>query len=741
MSAPFVQVALNLPAGDAFDYAVPPGLRARVVPGIRVRVPFRNRHLTGYCVRLLDAPTIDAKLVKPIADVVDEEPLLDPEMLELCHWVAGYYGCSWGEVLEAALPAGVRHQVVSRTIQVVEPAFEPTELQAVVADLPARQRKRGAVLEALVFSHGDELTPRQLAEMAGCSLATVHATRKAGLVRYREKVVTEHPVDDVQPEETEPVRLTDDQEIALRMLARKRADGFGVVLLHGVTGSGKTEVYLRAMADVVAEGKQAIVLVPEISLTPQTIRRFKGRFARVAVLHSHLTPGQRYEQWRTIRRGEADVVIGPRSAIFAPVERLGLIVVDEEHENTFKQENVPRYHARDVAVVRARQAGCLVILGSATPSLESFHNAARGRYAYVPLKRRVRGLPMPPVEVVDMTAEVTDQHRVVLISRRLEILMREALDSDAQVMLFLNRRGFSTLIFCPRCQHSLSCPNCDVPMVYHRRRNIALCHYCGERMAASTVCPECMGAKMLHFGAGTERIEEEIARKFPAYPAMRMDSDTTRGRMAHQKLLDRFRSGEARILVGTQMIAKGLDFPQVTLVGVVSADTSLYLPDFRAAERTFQLVEQVSGRAGRGPRGGRVVVQTTNPQHPAILAAAKHDYAMFAKTELGERHELGYPPFGHLLRVVVVAGDSRVASRKCGELAEHVQALPASHALTVLGPAECPLAMLQGKSRWQLLVKAPKRPAIRAAARALRPMASGTAKVQVSLDIDPHSMM
>ena len=741
MSAPFVQVALNLPAGDAFDYAVPPGLRARVVPGIRVRVPFRNRHLTGYCVRLLDAPTIDAKLVKPIADVVDEEPLLDPEMLELCHWVAGYYGCSWGEVLEAALPAGVRHQVVSRTIQVVEPAFEPTELQAVVADLPARQRKRGAVLEALVFSHGDELTPRQLAEMAGCSLATVHATRKAGLVRYREKVVTEHPVDDVQPEETEPVRLTDDQEIALRMLARKRADGFGVVLLHGVTGSGKTEVYLRAMADVVAEGKQAIVLVPEISLTPQTIRRFKGRFDRVAVLHSHLTPGQRYEQWRTIRRGEADVVIGPRSAIFAPVERLGLIVVDEEHENTFKQENVPRYHARDVAVVRARQAGCLVILGSATPSLESYNNARRGRYAYLQLPRRVLGLPLPPMEIVDMTAEHSETRRLSLISRRLEILMRTALDNDAQVMLFLNRRGFSTLVYCPRCQHALRCPRCEIPMVYHRRRNIALCHYCGERQPPSGICPSCGGAKMRHFGAGTERIEDEVARKFPAYPIQRMDSDTTRGRTAHQRLLSRFRSGEARILIGTQMIAKGLDFPQVTLVGVVSADTSLYLPDFRAAERTFQLVEQVAGRAGRGLRGGRVVVQTTNPHHYSILAAASHDYKGFAETELDFRRELGYPPYGHLLRVVVTAASRDEGRARCQKLASTVLALPEASSMEVLGPAECPLATLKGKSRWHLLLKASDRAAIRAAAQALRPIAGAKGKARIALDVDPVSML
>jgi len=716
-------------------------------------VPFRSRTLVGYCVGFLDEPTIDPARIKPILELVDDEPLVDGHMLELTRWVADYYGCAWGEALEAALPAGVRHGVTSRTIQIVEPLLEGPDggpagpsparaaaLQAAIAAVPARQRKRAAILETLALAE-DELTPQQLAEQAGCALATVHAARRAGLLRYRTKLVTDHPVDDVEPETPTPIELTDEQKRALAVVRKNRQEGFGVVLLHGVTGSGKTEVYLRAIAEVVGEGRQAIVLVPEISLTPQTIRRFKGRFERVAVLHSHLTAGQRYEQWRAIHRGEADVVIGPRSAIFAPTHKLGLIVVDEEHENTFKQENVPRYHARDVAVVRARQAGALVVLGSATPSLESYNNARRGRYAYVGLARRVLGLPMPPVEIVDMTAELSETKRMVFISRRLEALMRAALGADAQVMLFLNRRGFSTLVFCPRCQHALRCPKCAVPMVYHRRANTALCHYCGERLPATGICPACRVGTMRHFGAGTERIEEEIARKFPAYAAARMDSDTTRGRSAHQRLLDRFRSGEARILIGTQMIAKGLDFPQVTLVGVVSADTALYLPDFRAAERTFQLVEQVAGRAGRGLRGGRVVVQTTNPHHLSVLAASRHDYRTFAETELDFRRELGYPPYGHLLRVVVAAASRALAQGRCQALARCLAELPEAGAFEVLGPAECPMAQLKGKSRWQLLVKATDRKAIRAAARALRPHAGASGKAQVALDVDPVSML
>jgi len=744
MSLPaFAQVALNLPVGDAFDYAVPPELRGRLRPGLRVRVPFRHRQLVGYCVRLLDTPSIEPARLKPILDLVDAEPLVDAAMLELTRWVADYYGCAWGEALEAALPGGVRRQTTSRTIQIVEPALEGAALRAAIAGLPPRLRKRAALLDTLASCPDEELTPSQLAELAGCSLSVVHAARKAGQVRYRSKLVAEHPVDDVVPEPPKEIELTDEQQHALALIGERRRAGFGVVLLHGVTGSGKTEVYLRAIADALAEGKRALVLVPEISLTPQTIRRFKARFARIAVLHSHLTPGQRTEQWRAIQRGEAQVVIGPRSAVFAPVQDLGIVVVDEEHENTYKQEEpAPRYHARDVAIVRAQRAGALVVLGSATPSLESFHNARRGRYAYVVLGHRVLGLRMPPVEVVDMTDELQEAKRWCFLSRRLEALTRQTLESGAQVMLFLNRRGFSTLVFCPRCQHALRCPRCQVPMVYHRRRGIALCHYCGEHQPPSGICPACKVGQMRHFGVGTERVEDEIARKFPNYPLARMDTDTTRGRATHQRLLDRFRSGEARILIGTQMIAKGLDFPQVTLVGVISADTALYLPDFRAAERTFQLVEQVAGRAGRGLLGGRVVVQTTNPHHLSIVCAARHDYRLFAETELDLRRELGYPPFGHLLRVVVAGPSRDAAAGRCRELAERLHALPeAAAAFEILGPVECPLASLQGRSRWQLLVKAPERRGVRVATRTLRPHAGVAGKLQVTLDVDPVSML
>jgi primosomal protein N' (replication factor Y) len=741
MPAPYAQVALNLPVQHSYDYAVPAELRDRLQVGCRVRVPFGHRTLTGYCVGWLEEPSIDPKRVKPVLDVVDEEPLLDAHMLEFTRWVANHYGCAWGEALEAALPAGVRHGITSRTIQIVEPVEEGARLRAQIAELRPKAKKRAALLDTLA-STDDELTPREAAQLAQCSLSTVQAARKAGVVRYRPKVITEHPIEDVEPEEPPRIVLTREQDRALKALQEMRAAGeFGVALLHGVTGSGKTEVYLRVIQDVLAEGQQAIVLVPEISLTPQTLRRFKARFPRLAVLHSHLTAAQRHEQWRAIRKGEAQVVIGARSAIFAPVQNLGLVVVDEEHENAFKQESVPRYHARDMAVVRAQMTDAVVILGSATPSLESFHNARRGRYRYLRLTRRVLDLPMPPVEVVNLTEEMHERRGIPLISRRLEYLMRKCLDADAQVMLFLNRRAYSTLFYCPRCQAALRCSRCEVPLVYHRKRHIALCHYCGEQVPPPSVCPECRMGRMIQFGAGTERIEDEIARKFPNYGVVRMDSDSTRGRDAHQRLLDEFRSGKSRILVGTQMIAKGLDFPQVMLVGVVSADTSLYLADFRAAERTFQLVEQVAGRAGRGLRGGRVVVQTVNPDHLSITCAAKHDYQTFAETELDLRQDLGYPPFGHLVRVVAAAPKGDTARNRCHKMARAIAEMPEAAELDILGPAPCPLPMLKGKSRWQLLIKARTRRAQRAATHALRPLTSSSGKTQVTLDVDPISMM
>ena len=447
-----------------------------------------------------------------------------------------------------------------------------------------------------------------------------------------------------------------------------RAGGYQAFLLHGVTGSGKTEIYLRAIEEVVRQGKEAIVLVPEISLTPQTIERFRGRCGQVAVLHSHLGNADRGVHWRRVAAGQVQVVVGARSAVFAPTRKLGLIVVDEEHETTFKQENTPRYHARDVAVMRARLESVPILLGSATPSLESWHNAAEGRYTLLSLPQRVADRPMPPVELIDLRHE-RPRGPFSAVGPTLERAMKQALAAGGQVILLLNRRGFSTHVHCPDCGHVLTCQHCDLALTYHKGRNVLLCHYCGYETPPVQRCPQCQKETVRYMGLGTEKLLAEIAQKFPDRVVQRMDSDTMDRPGSHARALDAFRDGRTHILLGTQMIAKGLDFPNVTLVGVINADVGLHLPDFRAAERTFQLLSQVAGRAGRGPRGGRVQIQTYSPEHPCIALAAKHDYETFVVGELGQRRLHNYPPYQRLVRLIVRSLDQDAAEQFADRLA------------------------------------------------------------------------
>jgi primosomal protein N' (replication factor Y) len=541
---------------------------------------------------------------------------------------------------------------------------------------------------------------------------------------------------DAVVEQPKEIRLTPEQEAALTEIEKG-----GVVLLHGVTGSGKTEVYLRAIGRVVAQGKQAIVLVPEIALTPQTLARFKARFERVAVLHSVLTESDRAGQWRAIRAGEVDVVVGARSAVFAPTRALGLIVVDEEHEGAYKQENAPRYHAREVAVHRARAEGAAAVLGSATPSLESYHRARQGEYRMASLPRRIGGREMPVIEVVDMAAERAEVKHYPVISRRLEELIREASAQGEQVLLFLNRRGFLTHVSCPRCHWVLRCGRCDVTLTYHQKTDRAACHYCNRETPLPEACPDCHSGKLLRLGIGTERIEEEMRRLFPGRQVSRMDSDAMRTKRDYRASLGALWRGETDILVGTQMIAKGLDVPDVTLVGVTNADTAFHLPDFRAAERTFQLITQVAGRTGRGPRGGRVVVQTFNPNHYAIRQAAGYDYEGFADRELEMRRELGYPPFVPLVRLVVQGAGEDAVRRAAERLGEKLKASFDEEQARVLGPAPAHFHRLKGRYRMHLLVKASSFETVLPLLRRFAEDASRGRALQVLLDVDPVSML
>ena len=523
-----------------------------------------------------------------------------------------------------------------------------------------------------------------------------------------------------------------------------------VHLIRGVTGSGKTEVYIRAAQAARERGRQSIVLLPEIALTPQTCARFRSRFASLAGLHSHLTAGQRAEEWRRIRDGHADVVIGARSAVFAPVPRLGLVVVDEEHETSYKQDTAPRYHAREVAARRAELEGAVCVLGSATPSLESLHAARTGRYRLHVMEKRATGYRLPPVELIDTRAEGRENRFFMALSRRLKLLLGACLKSGGSAIVFLNRRGWATAIICARCGYVARCEHCQVAMVFHRHRNAALCHYCGAEKPFEPSCPDCRGP-LRQIGLGTERVADEVAKAFPEARVARLDSDVMADRTAHAGILADFREGKTNVLVGTQMVGKGLDFPRVTLVGMVNADTALNLPDFRSAERTFQLVSQVAGRAGRGEMGGRVAVQTAFPEHSAVAAAAKHDYLEFAEKELISRSEFFWPPYARLLRVVTSAKEAirareraeeiaTVAHAACGE--PGAPAAPSGRAPQVLGPAPCPLEKIEDLYRWHVMVKCRPGADSERLLAVLKAACTGARRgVRAVLDADPAAML
>ena len=722
-----------------FDYRVPEELADQVEVGRRLRVPLGkgNRPQTAYCVGVRTA--VPGRALKAVSAVLDPRSLLTPPMLRLTRWIAEHYLCPWGQVLEAVVPAGVRGQAGTRlaTFLAVEPE---TRQHLDQLKLPPKQAE---VLRALAEAPAP-LTPTELARLARCTQGPITALRRKGLIRsYTERVSRRQPPPGPAAR-AKPVPLNADQQQALRVILDALHGGqHRTILIHGVTGSGKTEVYIQAIEEVVRFGRQAIVLVPEISLTPQTLERFRARFAEVAVLHSHLSDAERHWQWQRIAEAQVQVVVGARSAIFAPVRQLGLVVIDEEHEPSFKQESSPRYHAREVAKARCEAESVPLVLGSATPSLKSWYRTQVGRYVLVQLPRRVHGLRLPPVHTIDLRTPTRKQPFRGAISRRLEAAIREALYDGGQVILLLNRRGFSTHIQCPACGFVVRCPGCDIALTHHRTKDIALCHFCDHEIPAPARCPSCNFAGIRYAGIGTQKLEAEVRRRFPDAPCVRMDTDAMQARGSHQRALEAFRSGEARILLGTQMIAKGLDFPEVTLVGVINADTALHLPDFRAAERTFQLVTQVAGRTGRGPKGGRVLVQTYSPEHVAVAAATGHDYQAFAAAELPVRKALGYPPFSEMIRVVIQGADEEETAQWAMELAERIGAALGQSApgARLLGPAPAPLAKLRGRYRYHFQVQGPDGVALREAVCQGKAGVSPPEGVQWAIDVDPLDML
>lgn len=618
------------------------------------------------------------------------------------------------------------------------------ELLAKADALAATAPKQAEVLRILA-EHNGEYSPTELARLAKTASSTVATLRNKGLIQLAMREVRRDPYQDRVFGVSKGLILNPWQEKALQELeaALSRSQG-ETFLLHGVTGSGKTEVYLQVIEKALKSHRTAITLVPEISLTPQTVRRFKERFgSRVAVLHSRLSLGERFDEWRRIRNGRVEVVVGARSAVFAPLANLGVVIIDEEHEGSYKQEEAPKYHAREVAQFRAQSTGAIVLLGSATPSLESYQAARTGKIQVIQMPQRVEHRPLPPVEVVDMREELAKGNRTIF-SRSLRDALQSCLSSGHQAILLLNRRGFASFVLCRECGAVLTCPNCRVSLTYHRDENAVMCHYCGYRMHLPPVCPECRSRYLRQFGAGTERVAMELSHEFPNARVLRMDVDTTSTKGAHERILAQFGQHKADFLVGTQMIAKGLDFPNVTVVGVVTADTALNLPDFRSGERTFQLLTQVAGRAGRGSSPGRVIIQTYTPEHYSIQAAKEYDYDRFVEQELAFREQMGYPPFMVMGRLLVTGAEEKNVVAAGQSIAGICRDWLAAKGWDgkVIGPTPAPLSKLKGRYRWHVIVKLPEREPMQALFAYIRKRAYDIREdVKLSLDIDPMSLL
>lgn len=784
----FAEVAIPLYIDQTFTYAVPERLRPLAKVGCRCVVPFGNRVITGYIVTLqLSIADLSPESIKEINSILDEEPIIIPEVMELTRWIADYYYAPWGEALKAALPAGInvstdmiisvteagRQQLASLNDAKIERSskwqalksiveqgslnakslqqdFSKARASAITRELereglitveqklgkpPSRPKKQNAVrlvdvLTASTLTNIDGKTiseaqrkiidfllqatqPPSISELLDATDVSVSVTRtleKKGIIEIFAREVRRDPLGHINElPKGRSLMLTDQQQQALNELITALNKGeYATFLLHGVTGAGKTEIYLRAMRATLDLGKTAMMLVPEISLTPVFSRRLREQFGdAVAILHSSLSEGERFDEWRRVYQGDARIVIGTRSAVFAPLHNLGLVVVDEEHETSYKQDETPRYHGRDSAVVRAVKAKAVVILGSATPSLESYHNAQSGKYRYIRLPERVGNRPLAKVDVVDMR-EVFKRHG------KAKVFADELLEAIAgvrargeQTIILLNRRGFSAFLICRSCGIAIHCRDCDVTLTYHRDIERLVCHYCNYQIPVPQQCPACLGQYIYYMGEGTEQLEKLIKESFPDANIARLDRDTTRRRGSYEKLINEFSSGSIEILIGTQMVAKGHDFPNVTLVGVISVDAGLGMPDFRAAERTFQLLTQVAGRAGRGMIPGRVIIQTYHPDHYSLQYAQTQNYQAFYQYEINFRRALYYPPFSVLVNIVIKNKDlSRVQALSVDLSKKLRTAAQNDKMVRILGPAQAPLSRLKGEHRWQILIKA-----------------------------------
>ena len=753
------RVTLEIALRKEFDYLVPPELVAAMTIGTRVKIPFGPRQVTG-CVTALVEESPHTNL-RSILRVIGTPSLVTPRVLQLARWIADYYCCPPEIALKSVLPQAVRKEKSGWRERLFVRHAVP------IGEAPKLTPRQTAVLEVLK-SRG-EMPLQDLLAAAETTAETVRRLEDKGLVTVAAEVSERDPYSNetilptqslvMNPEQTSAMAaITAAMETASAARAHvadadkdkpSESANAAVFLLHGVTGSGKTEVYLQAIAHALERGWGAIVLVPEIALTPQTVERFKARFSSgplrtlVAVLHSHLSAGERHDEWHKIRQGRARIVIGARSAIFAPVEPLGLIIVDEEHEHSYKQEEAPRYHARDVAVVRGRMEHAVVVLGSATPSMESFYNTQNGKYKLLEMPTRADHKKMPIVRVVDMRQAARSDKGIPIFSPQLKEAITQRLERAEQTMLFLNRRGYSSSLQCPKCGYVAQCPNCSVALTFHRRDDKLCCHVCGHQAKVPSVCPEakCRNPAIRYAGVGTERVEETLGKLFPKARIQRMDSDLMKRKDDYRRALGDFKTGKIDILVGTQMIAKGLHFENVTLVGVIYADLSLHLPDFRAGERTFQLLTQVAGRAGRGDIEGEVFVQAFTPFHPAIQYARRHDFTGFYEQEIEFRTQLKYPPFSRVALLTLKGRNEEKVQFTADHLKTEVDRAAAGlRDLILAGPAPAPLLKAEGYYRYQIMLRTPQMSQLSRRLATLLTTLKLPDDLTLAVDIDPVNL-
>lgn len=800
------QVIVDVPARQtdrAFDYAIPDKWENTIEPGMRVVVPFGPRKVQGFVIGVQEGSDFDK--LKEIHSLQDLTPVLTDELLELAFWLTEETLCYAISAFQAMLPVAmkakyekeihlldtekrnlldesvgklfeardsigweeaegsnvfpllqkeirdglleviykVKDRARKKTVREIAPVLPSDQLQGALEQLPANALKQREVLDFFVRNHAP-IPLKDLSGLLGITGSTIRPLVKKGYLSEADKEVYRDPYGERVFKKTDPFPLTMEQQAAITPILHSiEMELHKVFLMYGVTGSGKTEVYMQAIDAVLKRGQEAIVLVPEISLTPQMVQRFKGRFGSlVAVMHSGLSAGEKYDEWRKIHRKEVKVVVGARSAVFAPFENLGIIIIDEEHESSYKQEENPRYHARDVAVFRGKHNNCPVVLGSATPTLESFARAQKKVYELLPLKSRMNARPLPSVEIVDMREELRGGNRSMFSASLFEKLT-DRLEKGEQSVLFLNRRGHSSFILCRDCGYVMNCPHCDISLTYHRSEQRMKCHYCGHEDHLPSVCPDCGSEHIRFFGTGTQKVEEELGKVLPHARVIRMDVDTTSRKGAHEALLSKFGEGKADILLGTQMIAKGLDFPNVTLVGVLTADTMLHLPDFRAAEKSFQLLTQVSGRAGRHELPGEVVIQSYTPEHYSIELASRHDFEAFYQREMAVRKMHLYPPFYYLALITVSHTEITKTVDVTEKVARHLRQ-QLSPKTVILGPVASPIPRIKDRYRYQCVIKYKREPNLANALKIILERYQQEISQQqltISIDLNPYMMM